>query len=760
MSISAPDGSWAAARKFADDEKTITDDMKQHMAKKIIPLLLSGLVLAGIQAGAARKPVTDYVDPTIGTLNTGNVYIGPCCPFGMVKPSPDVFGSNPGWAPMEKPIYGFSQLHVSGTGGAPKYGNVLLMPFSEGMYLMEHQAMREQETIELGYYAATLAGSGIKVEITSAERAALYRLTYPEGCGRGLEVDAGICLKSKSKASQTVLDGEVNVVSDTEIEGYTVAEGGWGGGRAYTVYFCMISDTPVTHSKQLFRQVNLGFDGSNKEVNLKVGISFVSIEQARKNAIEYLPDWNFEATRERLVAQWDNILGRVKLSPFTSWNYRKMFYTALYHSMLMPSCRTGEWTKAAPGEQYYDDFFTLWDIYRTSLPMITILDPKREADIVSSLVNIYKHDGYMPDGRSGNSNGATQGSSNAEIVIADAYVKGLDGIDWETALEAMLKDAEIEPENPRYEGRGGLEYYKALGYIPWGIRRAGNRTVDGSYCDYAISVLAEGLGRKELAEKYRQRSHNWQNLWRDYEEDGMRGFIMPRDAEGNWLDEGIVDRSEKGLGDTLVTIKPSTSFHRWENFFYEANSYETSVTMPHDMDRLIEACGGKEAFKQRLDTYFSKAYCDPGNEPSFLTTSLYHWVGRPDLTFDNVARLIEYGYNDTAEGLPGNDDSGAMSSWLAFHMMGLYPVAATDYYLVHTPFLKDVSIAVGDGKYFRIKAKRLSEKRKYIKSAKLDGKDYPFSTIRHKNITDGCRLVLKMSSRPGEWGGEMFPADK
>lgn len=711
----------------------------------------------GARTMAAGKPVTRYVDPRIGSLNTGNVFIGPCTPFGMVKPSPDVAGHNPGWGPENLPIYGFSQLHVSGTGGAPKYGNILLMPFSEGMYLMEHEALREDESIGLGYYATTIADSGIKVEITSAERAALYRLTYPENGGRGLEVDAGTCLKTRRGSGQTVLGGEVKVTSENEIEGYTVAEGGWGGGRAYTVYFHITSDTPISHAKELFRQVNLGFGGDSPEVELKVGISFISVDQARKNACDYLPDWDFDAARERLADQWEDILSRVKLSPFTPLKQRKIFYTALYHTMLMPSRRTGEWAKASGDEPYYDDYFTLWDTFRTSMPLITILAPERQAEIVSSLINIFKHDGYMPDGRSGNSNGATQGSSNAEIVIADAYVKGLGGIDWDTALEAMLKDAEAAPDNPRFEGRYGLEEYKALGYIPWGIPRAGSRTVDGSYCDYAISVVAEGLGEKDIAEKFRQRSHNWKNLWRDLEENGMRGFIMPRDAEGNWLDNGILDRSAKGLGDTLITFKPSSSFNAWGNFFYEANCYETSVTMPHDMDILIEACGGKEAFKERLDTYFREGYCDSGNEPSFLTTSLYHWAGRPDLTYEAVSRMIENGYDDTEGGLPGNDDSGAMSSWLAFHMMGLYPVSGMDFYLVHTPFLKSVRIDVGGGKYFKIKARGLSKKRKFIKSARLDGKDYPFSTIRHDDIVNGRKLVLRMGSGAGDWGKEMFP---
>lgn len=712
--------------------------------------MLHGLLLI---LSILATPLTNYVDPSIGTERYGHVFVGPCHPFGMVKPSPDVQGCNPGWGPMDKPIEGFSQLHVSGTGGAPKYGNILLMPFVEGMEDERHAAMREDETISIGYYSTNLSGSGIKVEVTSAAKAALYRITYPEGSDSGLEIDAGFCLKTKKGTGQNVLDGEVTATSATEICGFTTAEGGWGGGRPYTVYFCISSDTPIGEAVTMDRQMNIAWKGKPSTVNLKVGISFISIDKARDNLISGLGNEDFGSVRAKLISEWENLLSRITIDSKADEHIKRMFYTGIYHTMLMPSRRTGEWSKCAPEEPYFDDYFTLWDTYRTSLPLITIAAPEIESEIVSSLINIFRYDGYMPDGRSGNSNGATQGSSNADIVIADAFVKGLDGIDYETGLEAMLKDANVPPENERFEGRGGLEAYKTLGYIPWGISKAGNRTVDGSYCDYAISVVAEGLGRKELAEEFRLRSHNWTNLWRDYEEDGIRGFIMPRDAEGNWLDEGAADINGR---DTVFVFRPNTSFRHWNNYFYEANCYETSLCAPHDMGLLIEKCGGTEDLKKRLDLMFVKGYCDIGNEPSFLISSLYHWVGRPDLTYETVSRLIANEFGDGPGGIPGNDDSGAMSSWLVFHMMGLYPVSATDRYLVHTPMVRSCSLNAGEGRKFVIKAPGLSKNRTYIKAVRLNGKKYEYSTIRHSDIIRGGKMVLKMSRRPGKWGGRMY----
>ena len=725
--------------------------------KRFHPLIAGlALCLAALSCTQERN-LTRYIDPAIGTGRGGHVVVGPCCPFGMVKPSPDVQGCNPGWGPLDRPVSGFSQLHVSGTGGSPKYGNVLLMPFSEGMYLQDHLALRREETMQVGLYSTLLDPTDIRVDITAARRAALYRICYPENGGRGLEVDAGFVLKHRSGSGQTNLDGSVEILSDHEIGGFTTSRGGWGGGGPYTVYFYILSDTPIAFSKPLFRQVNLAFEKARPEVLLKVGISFISVDQARANATEDLPDWDFDGVRGRLVAQWEDLLGRVRISPRASLKQKRMFYTALYHSMLMPSDRTGEWAKARKDEPYYDDYFTLWDTYRCNLPLITLIDPQREAAIVQSLINIYRYDGFMPDGRSGNSNGSTQGSSNADIVITDAFVKGVKGIDYETGLQAMLKDATVSSEKDRKEGRHGLQWYNTIGYLPWGLSHAGSRTVDHCFCDYAISVLADGLGYKDLAEKYREQSHNWRNLFRkDLEFEGVRGFIMPRSETGEWLDTYGWDRDDDGKIDTTFVFRPEQSFHgHWNNFYYEANAFETSLCMPHDIDLLIEECGGREAFKQRLDQLFDKGFCDMGNEPSFLTSCLYHWIGRPDLTSDMVAGLIRRDFNDTADGIPGNDDSGAMSSWLVFHHAGLYPFAGTDLYLIHSPLVPSTTFTLEGGKRFTIKAKGLSPECRYIRSAQLNGKDYPWSTLRHEDIVKGGCLTLTMAAEPGDWGREM-----
>lgn len=731
--------------------------------------------------GEYVAPLSQYVDPRIGSEGLGRVFIGPSCPYGMVKPSPDCTPSpNSGWLPMPERVDGFAQVHVSGTGGGPKYGNVLVTPFGDGMDRVNHYDYREYETIRLGYYDTQFKQNGIRTEITTANRASFYRFTYPEDSLKSLAVDAGFFLGENpvpdAREAQQFVGSEIQVLSDHEVAGYTRIRGGWNNGKAYTVYFYAETDRPfvqsltwkgnrITEAQSQYDSAEktgalLRFAKNDKVVQLKVGISFLSMQKAKINAHSEIPHWSFEKVHQDLLGQWEQLLQKIEINPSTPLAKKRMFYTGLYHTMLMPVDRTGENPLWSDPEPYYDDFYAIWDTYRSSSPLITLIDPKRETDIVRSLVNIYKRDGYMPDARSGNSNGRTQGGSNAEIVIADAFVKGLKGIDYELALEAMLKDATVPPGgNEEAEGRGGLIPYLELGYIPHGIDRAGNRTVEYSYCDYAIALVAKGLGKEDLYQRYLKQSENWKNLWRgDYEHEGAKGFIMPRDKEGNWLDSipfGHSTRMQPKFKYTPVTFEGPWYTPWWSMFFYEASSWEYSLSIPHDVPGLIEKCGGAADFEKRLDIFFDKGFFNVNNEPSFLTPCLYHWLGKPWRSSDRIREIIAKNYNDGPVGLPGNDDSGAMSSWLAFHMIGLYPNAGQDYYLIHTPLLTSTTFHLEGGKEFKVVAEGLSDKNCYIQGVTLNGKDYPYSVLRHKDIMAGGELVLKMGKKPGNWGKEL-----
>ena len=749
--------------------------------------LLVLVIATGISAFAQTNQYTRYVDPFIGSEGLGNVFVGPSRPYGMIKPGPDVNkASNSGYSPdLDVPLYGFSQTHVSGTGGGPKYGNILIMPFAGNFDQVKQESLRADEKANVGYYSVQLKQYDIKAEITCTNKVAFYRFGFKPGSRKAIKFDAGDFLGEKpvpdAREAQQFVGSEVEVVSNTEIKGYTRIRGGWNNGAAYTVYFYAITDKPFNSFSsykdgKLYPNTKLQvddgtktgvlayFDDAGEQVQVKVGISFISELKAKQNIEQEAPHWSFEKVLADSQNSWDELLKRIELDVTTSTGQKTMFYTALYHTMLMPVDRSGEnpgWQSAMP---YYDDFYAIWDTFRSSNPLITIIDPARQAAIVNSLLNIYQRDGYMPDARSGNSNGRTQGGSNAEVLIADAYVKKLKGINYSLALEAMLKDATIPPGgNEEKEGRGGLTDYNSLGYVSNLFVRAGNRTVEYAYNDYCLAVVANGLNRKGEANRFLKQSNNWKNLWRPVTDHGATGFIMPRDAAGRWIDSIICAESNG-----RVTAIPYTPLAQdwpncvcwWCGFFYEASSWEYSFYVPHDVAGLISNCGGAQAFQKRLDTFFANGYYNVGNEPSFLTPNLYHWIGRPDLSSARIKQIVRANYNSTRGGLPGNDDSGAMSSWLAFHMMGLYPNAGQSYYLINAPLIKQAVLHQTNGKDFKIIAKNLSDTNQFIQAAFLNGKPFNQSWIEHQDIVNGGELVLQMGSKEAAWGTTTLPPSK
>ena len=728
---------------------------------KLKPTILTVCLL--LLSMTMMAQVWQYVDPRIGSEGVGRTFPGPSMPFGMCKPGPDcTVKPNAGWAPMPEVVTGFSQTHVSGTGGGQKYGNILIQPFisrkwkEESGKRYDYSQKRVSEDFSLGYYTTTFE-NGIRTEITTSERCAFYRIHYPtndishpSALTPHLLIDATHYLGKNpvpdQREQQQFVGAEVEVINDHEVRGYSRIRGGWNNGDAYTVYFCLIADKSF---KQKSKDI-IAF--ADTLLNIKIGISYVSEQQAKRN----IPTCDFDTQLNKVRESWEPLLSRVQIKG--SDKDKRMFYTALYHTMLMPVDKSGEnpkWTETP----YYDDYYAIWDTYRSSSPLITLIDPQREADIVNALLNIYKREGYMPDARSGDCNGRTQGGSNAEVVIADAFVKGLEGIDYDYALEAMLKDAEVDPgADHEKHGRGGLKEYTALGYIPYGIDRAGTRTIEYAYDDYCIAQVAKGLGRTDIYEHYLKQSANWKNLWRsDYEWDDVKGYIMPRDAEGRWLDSVPWGHSKvfhPQIPYTPITKVAPWYLPWWSTFFYEALSAEYSLSIPHDVSGLIEACGGSEMFRKRLDLFFERKRYNVGTEPSFLTPCLYHWIGRPDLTSDRVRKIVSDNYTDQPDGLPGNDDSGAMSSWLAFHMLGLYPNAGQSYYLLHAPLIPEWTLQLSNGKTLH---GITNGKGTHFEKVTLNGKVLNEARLEHADLMQGGELVFYLSKKAKE-AQILFPA--
>ena len=656
------------------------------------------------------------------------------------------------------------------------------MPYSGDFQNLEQTSLRSNEQARVGYFGVNLEAYNIQVELTASDRTAFHRYSFQNTAENAIKIDGGFFLGEldvpEVREAQQFVGSEVEVISETEVRGYTRIRGGWNAGKAYTVYYHAEFDQACSEAMtfkngQLFADQKSQFDSGDRTgvvckledhasevVNLKIGISFVSSAKAEQNMRNEIPHWDFQGIVREAQERWENLIGRIELSRTATEEQKTMFYTALYHTMLMPVNRAGE-NPLFTATPYYDDFYAIWDTFRTSSPLLTLISPSRQSEIINAMLNIYKFDDYLPDARSGNSNGRTQGGSNSAVVIADAYVKGLTGIDFEEALEAMLKDATVPPGGTEeQEGRGGLTDYNRIGYVSQNFHRGGTRTVEYAYNDFNIATVAKGLGKLEIASRYYDQANNWQNLWRDIINNGSTGFIMPRNADGSWVDTINCDLND--------APRESIDYHPlardwprcvcwWCGFLYEASSWEYSLYVPHDVTSLVVKSGGTVAFRRRLDTLFDSDFYNVGNEPSFLSPTLYHWIGRPDLSSNRVHEIIDGNYNASRRGIPGNDDSGSMSSWLAFHMIGLFPNAGQSYYLINAPFVDSTTLHLENGDDFTITTENMSTANKYIQSAYLNGEDYDLSWIEHKDILGGGELRLIMGSMPSDWGTTLLP---
>ncbi len=731
---------------------------------KILFILLCGAAI--VQSPCCQVPpagsgaARDYVHtvyPFLGVDWGGNTFVGAAVPFGMVKLGPDMesFDGRPsdfGYLSGGR-ILGFSHTHLSGASG--KYGNILVAPVTGALDLADIKSPRVDEVNHPGYYAATLTRYNVRAELTATRRVGFHRYTFPASPQSHLTVNIAHCLdKGPGSESQRFLGGEVHQLSNHEAEGVGRYAGGWNMGAEYRVYFYIVLDAPAssaqTWSGHAPTSANKATATGNQPlgvvfnfptragqvVQAKVGISFISSEQARRNVEQEVSGWNFDAVHRTAVKAWNQALSKIQLHGETDAK-RIQFYTAMYHIMLMPSDRTGEnpgWQSTGP---YYDDYYTLWDTFRSSGPLLTLIAPERQRDLIRSLIDIYRHTGYMPDARSGNDNGRTQGGSNADVVIADAYVKGLTGIDFSTAFEAMLKDASVPPADPQKEGRGGVLEYDAKGYLSLANERSGSRTVEYAYDDFAIAEVACGLHRPAEARLFAGRAYNWEHLWdKDLAEEGFKGFLRPRNPDGTWAEPNLLSRGS------------------WHDFFYEGDLWTYSLYAPQDVRRLIALAGGRQMFVRRLDNMFYREHFDMTNEPGFLIPVLYNWAGRPDHTAEVITELLEKFFSNQRTGIPGNDDSGAMSSWFIFQSLGFYPNAGQDIYLIGTPSFPEADITLASGKTLRVLARNLDSEHinRFIQSAILNGAPLDTSWFRHSQIANGGTLVFTMGSAPTQWG--------
>ncbi|KAJ0383251.1 hypothetical protein COL922a_010870 [Colletotrichum nupharicola] len=740
-----------------------------------------------------------YVDPLIGSRNGGNVFVGATLPYGMAKASPDTnSSSNQGGFTLDgNPITGFSSMHDSGTGGSPSLGNFPLFAYttcpsgvinfctfpkkSRAKYGYFHQ---KDVQAKPGLMNITLK-DGIQVEMTTTHRTSLFRFTFPQEGQPLILQDLSDLSDSRQDNATIKVDARSGRITGTARFNPSFGVG------SYVLHFCTdfqgaeILDNGIfvdsrasadVKNMTIARSVNgypipggafVRFKSAEQPITARVATSFHSTERACAHATAEIPDYNVERVYREAKRAWKKKLSPIKVSTDrVDEKFARNFYSGIYRTMVNPQNYTGENPLWRSREPYWDSFYCLWDSFRSQIPFLIILDPIAVTEMVRSLIDTYVHVGWLPDCRMSLCKGLTQGGSNADNVLADAYVKGInDGIDWDLGYEAMVKDAEEEPYDWSVHGRGGLASWNRLGYIPvqdfdvkgFGtLTRSVSRTLEYSYNDFSIAQVAYGLGKDDDKQKYLDSSHNWRYLYKQDQKSsffngtdtGFRGFFQPKFLNQTWAYQNPLNCSnlDGASSCSLQNNGPET---------YESSAWEYGFFVPHDQATLINTYGGPDAFVKRLDFLHDQNITYIGNEPSFLTVFQYHYAGRPALSARRAHFYVPSFFSTAPDGLPGNDDSGAMGSFVAFTMMGLFPNPGQDVYLITPPFFESVEIKHPQtGKTAKIRNVNFDPtyRRIYIQSATLNGEPYRKNWLNHTFFTEGMELVLTLGRRESDWG--------
>ncbi|GAP86697.1 putative glycosyl hydrolase family 92 protein [Rosellinia necatrix] len=767
-----------------------------------VPLAAFSVATAAT-AAAADDSVLRFVDPLIGSTNGGNVFAGATRPYGLAKAVADVDGQNTGGFSTDgSNVIGFSAVHDSGTGGNPSLGNFPLFPqvcagdevnncaFRRGDRATPYVA--ESVAAAPGSFALALE-SGVRAAMTSGEHAALFRFEFPAATGESGGEAHPLVLLDLTDLWVSRQNASVSVDPETaRMKGNGTFLPSFGAG-SYVMHYCVdffggevfdngvwVNNRAGTEPKDLYvtRGFNLFFlEGggwarfsglANNTLTARVGISFVSADQACRSAEAEIPKplEDFDRLVKEAQEAWEEKLSPISINAGgASDELLTSFYSGIYRTMISPQNYTGENPHWDSGVPYFDSFYCIWDSFRVQHPLLTILDPKAQVQMVNSLLDIYEHEGWLPDCHMSLCNGWTQGGSNADVVLVDAYVKNLTGIDWELALKAIIQDAEVEPLEWAFHGRGGLQSWRKLDYIPYldfdpvgfGTNsRSISRTLEYAYNDYCLATLAKGLGKDEVYDKYVARSMNWQNLWKEGQtsvirgrDTGFTGFFQPKYQNGTWGFQDPIDCSV--LADFCsLTTNPSETF--------EASIWQYQFLVPHSMSSLIERMGGEQRFLDRLNFFHMSALADISNEPVFSTVYLYHYAGRPGLSAKRLHTYIPAAFNATHGGLPGNDDSGSMGAFVAFGMLGLFPIAGQDVYLISAPFFEAVNITspeTGETAQIKTVGFDAAYENIFVQSVTVNGKPWTKSWIGHALFTEGWTMEVVLGKEESSWATKL-----
>lgn len=732
----------------------------------------------------APRPLTQWVDPTIGSGGTGftsigSVHPGPQTPFGMVRPGPDTgtltsggvgFLHCSGYSAFDDYVRAFSAWRLHGIGINDGGGaSIMPVPSFETSFTEENGwvATKGAETAELGYYAVDVTAIGetsaTHVEVTATDRVGLYRITY---AGDASEPTILVPLVHAHPGVE-VMDASISVDATTrEVEGHARLVGGYSGRfGGVTIHYVVRFDTaPVRAGTFVPGTIDDATDartGSDAgafvtfapgatTVTAAVSFSYIDAAHARAAIDRETPDLDFDATRTALTALWETTLGAIEVDARTDRDFT-LFYTSLYHSLLMPSLATeidgagvasyrgfdGEIHALPTGPDaftYYTDF-SLWDTYRTLHPLVDELFPDLARDFVRSLMAMAEDDGTYPRWPLGT--GETRGmlGEPAAIAIADAWVRGMHDFDVAHALDLFDATAFTDPADG---GRGGVEPYVRLGYVP--VEAGGDvtaRTLEFAWADYALGVLAEAADRPDEATSFGTRGRSFENTF-----DPAQGFFVGRHEDGSFL--------------------PLEDEFAWEDVYAEGNAWQYLWLGPQDADALATTLGGRETALERLAQFFDESSREPitiaaphwywhGNEPDIHAPFLFSLWGDPDSSARWSAWARERHYDDAPDGLPGNDDSGTMSAWYVFSALGLYPIAGTDRWAIASPGVTR-AVVHRDAGDWTITAPNAAPGSVYVQMLSIDGTTHTTpserATLEESDLTDGITLDFDLDYTP------------
>jgi predicted alpha-1,2-mannosidase len=761
--------------------------VRKAMKAPLNPVLASALG-AGVLLSAAHvagAALTDYAKPMIGTAQHGHVFPGATVPFGMVQVSPDTRDGSgddayqdgsAGYHYADTSIMGFSHNHLTGT-GIGDLGNVLLMPMVGEVKLVAGQGpgqgyrarfSHEQEEARPGYYRVFLPDYKINVELTATARVGVHRYTFPEATDSHVILDLwhGIGRGNRSRPT----DSALTIEDQRTVSGFRRSRG-WGGDKVY--YFVlefsrsfdaagMVSDQKEVEGKQA-RGTNLQghFDFKTKageKLVTRVALSTVSIEGARKNLRAEVTTWDFDAVAAAARAQWEQALGTVRVQSKDK-SFLETFYSAFYHVFLAPTLLSdvdgqlrGPDTNVhqVTGFDYYSEL-SLWDTFRAEHPLLTLVQPNRVNDMVSTMLAHYTFFGQqaLPVWvESGKENWCMIGNHSIPVIV-DAYLKGFRKWDASEALADMIATTE--------GARSQMPEYRTNGYVASGRNAEGvSKTLEYAYDDVCIARFTKALGRDDVADRYAKRAENWQNVF-----DSDSGFMRGKTREGAWVTP---------FNPNAIVTDSYTEANAWQSYF-----------VPHDVPRLIKKMGGDEKFVARLDQIFDSKEAivnfsedvvgligmyAHGNEPCHHYAYLYAYAGQPWKTQARIRQVCGALYNNSNAGMCGNDDCGQMSAWYVFSALGFYPAdPCGGVYVLGSPLVDQATIELArphyKGKRFTILARNNSPANMYIQSATLNGKPLTRTWLTHDQIAAGGTLVLQMGATPNRsWGAGLADRPK